>query len=169
MQNPTRPTPLPPLQLLPLLPLLLAAALVFAGPVACSSVAPESSAARDARLALARLAYPADAQRGPDLDIAAERHAETLTLLNRTARVYRDQQLWLNRQYVNHIPALQIGAGNRLHLPHFINRYAEPFPVATPLVPDKARAVVLVELYDPKNNLITPLTLFPDATQGSTR
>lgn len=149
------------------LALLLAAALLLAGPAGCT--APESIAAHDARQALARLAYPTDAQRGPDLDISAERHGETLTVLNRTARAYRDHQLWLNRQYVNQIPRLHIGAGNRLHLPHFVNRYAETFPVATPLIPDKARSVVLAELYDPETNLITPLTVWPDGSQGSSR
>jgi len=147
--------------------LLLATALLLTALPAC--VAPEFTADRDERRALASLAYPADAERGPDLDIAVERRGETLALLNRTARVYRDQQLWLNRQYVNIVPVIAIGAGNTISLPAWINRYTEPFPVGALLTPDSARAVVLAELYDPQTNLITPLTVWPDNTQGNGR
>jgi len=143
---------------------LLALALVLP---ACR--APESVAARDERRALASLAYPADAERGPDLDIAVERRGTSLALLNRTARVYRDQQLWLNRQYVNIVPVIAVGPGNTVALPKWVNRYAEPFPVGALLTPDDARAVVLAELYDPKANLLTPLTVWPDDTQDDGR
>jgi len=150
----------------PILPLLVLLTLLAQVP-AC--VAPESTAAREERLALASLVYPEDAQRGPDLDIAVERRGTTLALLNRTATVYRDRQLWLNRQYVNIVPVVAIGPGNTIDLPLWVNSYAEPFPVGRLLTPDAARAVVLAELYDPKTNLITPLTVWPDPTQDSGR
>ena len=129
-------------------------------------IAPESMAAREERFALAQLIYPLDAERGPDLDIAVERRGENLSLLNRTARVYRDQQLWVNCQYVNIVPILTVGPNNTIDLNRWVNQYAECFPVGAFLTPDEARAVVLVELYDPDTNLLTPLVVWPDNTQG---
>ncbi len=149
----------------PLAPLILLALLLTAP--GCR--APESVAARDARQALAQLVYPADAPRGPNLDIAAERQGEYLAVFNRTAQVFRDHQLWINRQYVNHVPLINVGPNNALHLPRWVNQYAEPFPVGALLTPDKARSVVLAELYDPQTQLLTPLTVWPDKTQGSPR
>ena len=132
-------------------------------------IAPESMAVREERLALAQLIYPADAQRGPDLDIAVERRGENLALLNRTARVYRDQQLWVNCQYVNIVPVIAVGPNNTIDLNRWVNQYAECFPVGAFLTPDKARAVVLAELYDPDTDLLTPLVVWPDNTQGDGR
>ena len=132
-------------------------------------IAPESMAAREERLALAQLIYPVDAERGPDLDIAVERRGENLALLNRTARVYRDQQLWVNCQYVNIVPIIAVGPNNTIDLKRWVNQYAESFPVGAFLTPDDARAVVLAELYDPDTDLLTPLVVWPDNTQGDGR
>ena len=130
---------------------------------------PESIATRDARQALAQLAYPAGAPYGPPIDIAAQRQGKTLHLYNRTPAIYRDHQLWLNRQYVNTVPVITIGTDNIIDLPQWVNRYAEPFPVGQWLTPDDAKSVVLAELYDPQNNQRHRLTLWPDDTEDDGR
>lgn len=122
------------------------AALLSAG---CHRPVP-SSAARDlAPEALARLSYPVDAPLGPDLDIVVLHERRAIRLVNRTARSYQDQLLWLNREFVGPVDRLRIGTENRLQLDRFVNRHQEPYPTATLLAPDKARALSAADLFDP--------------------
>ena len=125
---------------------------------------PLSTSQQQRRERLSQLPYPADAAYGPDLDIAAVRDGSTLTLANRTARPYREVQLWLNRQYVRELPVIRIGPDNRLDLTRFINEHEEPFPVGAFLTPDDAFPVVLAELYDPDTELKHRLLVWPDDT-----
>ncbi|MEO0514448.1 MAG: hypothetical protein AAF086_04040 [Planctomycetota bacterium] len=138
----------------------LVAAAVFLGGCA----APLTMSQEQERQRLAQLVYPAEAEYGPDLDIVVRRDGDHLTLINRTARSYRDVRIWLNQQYVREVPLIKIGPGNRLGLNRFINQHREPFPVGTLLAPDAAFPVVLAELLDLDTGLRHRLLVWPDET-----
>lgn len=135
----------------------LAALMALATLAGCAGPGPTPQQAA----ALAALPYPADAQRGPDLDILAVREGDALRLVNRTPQAYAGMQLWLNRQYVLPVERIDIGTGNVLTLTHFVNRYGESFPVGGLLTPDKDRPLLLAELYDPAAGVKYPLVVSP--------
>ena len=110
---------------------------------------------------LAEIPYPAQAQRGENLDIIVVRDGAEIRVANRTARSFRDAQLWLNKQYLHPVERLAIGDDNRFDLTAFINHYREPFPVASFLRPDRAEDLVLAELYDPRTDTRYPLMVRP--------
>lgn len=107
--------------------------------------------------ALAELRYPADAEVGPSLDVLAETWRHELHLINRTARTYRDMQLWLNREYVREVERVRIGEGNYFDLRSFVNRWQEPYPIGWLLAPERRLELVHAELYDPEANVRYPL------------
>lgn len=111
---------------------------------------------------LSALRYPGLAEYGPDLDVVVTRSGSHIRLINRTATRYEGMQLWLNQQYVQQAQAIEIGDNPQLHLATFINRHREPFPTGTFLQPDRARAVISMELYDPAANVRYRLTVQPD-------
>ncbi len=98
---------------------------------------------------LADLEYPAEAPYGENLDIIAVKDGFHLRLVNRTAKVYYDLQLWLNQQYVREVDRIEIGDRNSFHLDTFINSHGESFPLGKLLTPEKAIPVVLAECYEP--------------------
>ncbi len=104
---------------------------------------------------LSQLRYPADAQRGPDLDIVVVRRGPAIELVNLTSESHGNVQLWINREYVGLVDAVRIGrpASNRVPLARFVNRHREIFPTGTFLVPDKRVDVIVAELYDPASSL----------------
>ena len=126
--------------------------------------APVTLGQQEERQRYAQREYPADAEYGPDLDIVVRREGDRLTLINRTARAYRDQTLWLNQQFVRDLPIVEIGPGNRFDLTRWINQHRQPFPVGSLLSPDKAKPVVLAELYDPATKLRSKLLVWPEET-----
>ena len=105
--------------------------------------------ASDRVQALSQLPYPKDAPLGDDLDIIAVRKGGTLQLANRTPQAYHHVQIWLNRQYVSEVTDVAIGVDNHYSLHDFVNMHRETFPVGTLLAPDKAKPVVLAEMFDP--------------------
>ncbi|MEM1108806.1 MAG: hypothetical protein AAGH99_08965 [Planctomycetota bacterium] len=129
-----------------------------AAPVATSRLAE--------RERLAQLDYPADAERGPDLDIVVRREGTGLTLINRTARPYRDVRVWINQQYARDLAAIPIGPGGRLDLTRWVNEHEEPFPVGSFLAPEKAFPVILAELIDLDTGLRHRLLVWPDPTNS---
>jgi len=139
----------------PSLPVRLIALCLLAGAmVGCEHVpkpailfGPKADA--DLAASLRQFEYPAAAPYGDDLDIELVVSGNTVTIANRTARAYRDVQLWLNQQHVTTVGHLPIGSGHRLQLSDFINEHGEPFPVGGFLNPDRSYPVVLAELYDP--------------------
>lgn len=110
--------------------------------------------------ALSKLAYPADAELGDDLDIVVSRRGGRIALANRTPHSYENVLLWLNRQYVHSAGRIAIGPDNTLVLRTFVNRYGETFPVGGLLSPDKGFPVVLAELYDPVTHKRHRLTMW---------
>jgi hypothetical protein len=110
--------------------------------------------------ALRKLAYPADAEVGEDLDMVVSRRGGRITLINRTPQSYENVLLWLNRQYVHSAGRIAIGPDNTLALRTFVNHYGETFPVGGLLSPDKGFPVVSAELYDPLTNTRHRLTVW---------
>lgn len=140
--------------------------LVLAAGWLVGCTAPLTMSQIEDRKRLAQLDYPAEAQRGPDLDIVVRREGDRLTLINRTPRSYRDVQLWLNQQYVREITSIKIGPGNRYDLKRWVNQHRETFPVGTLLAPDAAFPVVLAELVDLDTGLRHRLLVWPDTTNS---
>ena len=97
---------------------------------------------------LAALRYPAGKPLGTDLDIVVVRDRAAIELINRSARTYRDHQIWINQEYVTHADLIRIGTDNRFALTSFINHHGQFFPVGGFLTPDMIRPVVLAELFD---------------------
>ena len=112
--------------------------------------------------ALAALRYPGKSEYGPDLDIVVIREGSNIHLTNRTARSYEGMQLWLNQQYVRQADPIAIGDNPPIPLATLVNRHREPFPTGTFFQPDRARAVISAELYDPVGNVRYRLTVQPD-------
>jgi hypothetical protein len=110
---------------------------------------------------LATLQYPADTELGPDLDLVAKRTGPRLQISNRTPRVIRNMQVWLNRQYVREVPLIAIGSENNFRLTRFINRHSEPYPTGTLLAPDESEPLLLVELFDPDAQLRYRVVTWP--------
>lgn len=129
--------------------LLLLAATSLAG---CQSNRPTSLAPATVDR-FSRLPYPADAAHGPDLDIVVTRSRDRVQLSNRTARTYRDIELWLNRQYVQPLDLVRIGNANSYPVTAFINRHREPLPTPAFLQPQAGAPIVLAEFYDPATRL----------------
>ena len=63
--------------------------------------------------------YPAHLHTARSVDIQVFRDQTNLLLVNATARSYYDFDLWINRRYVAHVPALPAGESLRLSLWHF--------------------------------------------------
>ena len=102
---------------------------------------------------LSRIPYPEDAPRGPDLDVVVVTRNASIELVNRTASNYENVRIWINEQYVSPEVDVAIGKGNRIDLRKCINSLEEPFPIGTLLAPDKARPVILAEMYQPSLGL----------------
>ena len=99
---------------------------------------------------LSKVVYPGAAEAmGDDLNMVAEQNGRSLRLRNFEPRSFADVQLWLNQQYVSQVDAISIGQDNTLDLVAFINEHGEPFPTGSFLSPDKAKRLVLIELFDP--------------------
>lgn len=141
---------------------LLIGLLALIATLAGGCQAPLTVGQKEERQRLAAFDYPAEAEYGPDLDLACERQQGTLRIANRTTRGYRDAQIWLNQQYVRVVGSIDIGPDNVYNLTRWVNHYEEPFPVGTLLAPDKAFPVVLAELYDPGTGLRHRLLVWPD-------
>jgi len=110
---------------------------------------------------LAAMEYPADQERGDDLDIIVVHKADTLLLVNRTPRAYRDVTLWLNQQYVRPLDAIDIGTENRIDLRTAVNEHGQSYPVGSFLKPDKRMQLVQAEIVDPTTNRRHRLTVQP--------
>ena len=94
---------------------------------------------------LAELPKPTGLKGGGDLEILLVRAGGELTIYNRSARVYRNCQLWLNGEYVAEIKELKQGELS-VNLRGFINEHGESFPVGHFLTPNLAYPVVLGEV-----------------------
>ena len=132
--------------------LLTLAATVAAG---CSVAEPTLPAPKVKQLA--NLTYPADAERGKDLDIVISRDGSTITLVNRTSRSHMNVRLWINQQYVAEIAHLPVGKPTKIATGHLINRYHEALPEGGALQPDKSRPIISAELHDPHQDRVWPL------------
>lgn len=105
---------------------------------------------------LAGLGYPNQSKRGNDLDILVVRTGGSVKLVNRTPQVYHNVELWLNQQYVNVIPRLEIGKDSgdtHLSLPTFIDKHGLVYPVGGLLTPDRDQPLLMAELFDPATGL----------------
>lgn len=143
---------------------LAVAILAVAGAILPGSgcVIPTTLGQQQKRQRLASLTYPAEAEYGPDLDIVVRRQGETVNLINRTPRSYRDVRVWLNQQYVRGLTNIDIGPGNDYSLNRWTNEHREGFPVGTLLAPDAAVPIVLAELVDPATGLRHRLLAWPN-------
>lgn len=97
----------------------------------------------------APVVYPAKLPVGPNLDIVVDQKRKYLLLTNRTAKVYENVEIWLNRGYVATVDRIAIGSGIQIPLEKFIDRHGRQYPVAGILTPDKGYPVVLTEVVDP--------------------
>lgn len=105
---------------------------------------------------LASLIYPSQSNRGGDLDILVVRTAGSIKLVNRTPRVYHNVELWLNQQYVNIIPKLEISqssGGKHMSLPTFINKHGQAYAVGGLLTPELNQPLLIAEIFDPATGL----------------
>ena len=110
---------------------------------------------------LARLEYPADAERGDDLDVAVVREGKTIRLRSREPRSFEGVQVWLNQGYVRDPVTLPVAGGESLTLTRFVNEHRERYPVGGLLSPDKSQELVLAELYDPATGKRHAMTVVP--------
>lgn len=129
--------------------LLLSVAVLLSGCGLFGPAQPDPSTVEE----LSKLAYPAQAKLGADLDILAVVQGSWLQLVNRTPRHYGALQLWLNQQWVGQVPAVRIGTDNEYDLSRFVNEFGEPYPSGDLLHPERALPLVLAELYDPATTL----------------
>jgi hypothetical protein len=106
--------------------------------------------ALEQRQNLAKMTYPADAELGEDLNIVVVRKGDAVALTNLTAKSYPNTWLWLNKEFVGNVDALNVGTDNRYELHRFINSHGERYPRGALLAPDKGFPIVLAEMYDPE-------------------
>lgn len=92
-------------------------------------------------------AYPDKALLGEPLDIHIIRGAKTIRIDNRTPRVYRNVQIWLNHEYGASLGDLNIGQSEAYNLQSFINHHGESYPIGTFLRPELDRKLVMVDLF----------------------
>lgn len=137
---------------LPLMPTLVLLTLALG---ACSSMGIGGQPSASAIEHLSSLVYPSQSDRGQDLDILVVRKHDSISLINRTPRVYHNVEVWLNQQYVNVVPRLEIGkdASTRLALPSFIDSHGDVYPVGGLLTPEKNQPLLMAELFDPATGL----------------
>lgn len=137
------------------LPLVLVCLLASLTLGACSSMGIGGQPSAAAIDHLSSLVYPAESDRGQDLDVLVVRNNDNISMVNRTPRVYHNVEIWLNQQYVNIVPRLQIGkdSSTSLSLSTFINRHGEVYPVGGILTPDKNQPLIMAELFDPATGL----------------
>lgn len=123
------------------------AAAVEVAPVTQTEAAPAEPAPAPAPMPVV---YPAKLPVGPNLDIVVDQKRKYLLLTNRTASVYENVEIWLNRGYVATVDRIAIGSGIQIPLEKFIDRHGRQYPVAGILTPDKGYPVVLTEVVDPR-------------------
>ena len=105
---------------------------------------------------LAKLVYPSQSDRGNDLDILVVRTAGSIKLVNRTPRVYHNVEIWLNQQFVNLVPRLQISQSSgdtHMSLTSFVNKHGQTYPIGGLLTPDLNQPLLIAELFDPATGL----------------
>lgn len=126
------------------LTLLLAVASLALG--GCSITADERLAAE-----LSKINYPRSAPLGDDLDIVVERFGTEVTFTNRTARSFRNVQVWLNQQYVNTPATVLAGSDNSngISVGDFVDWHGRSYPYGGFLRPDWNYPIVLAEIFDP--------------------
>lgn len=126
------------------LTLILAVAVLVLG--GCAITADERLAAE-----LSKINYPRSAPLGDDLDIVVERVGADVTFVNRTARSFRDVQLWINQQYVNSPATIVAGSdnSNAISIGDFVDWHGRSYPYGGFLRPDRNYPIVLAEIFDP--------------------
>ncbi len=142
--------------------MLLVLALVLVGCRGAGDLLAETQA-RD----VATLAYPEEAQVGPDLPVHVVRDGRQIEVINLSSRSYRRVELWLNQAYARPVDRLEIGK-NWLSLRRFVNDFGETYPTGTLLSPDKNEPVVLAELYDPSTRVKHRLVVRPSGDERET-
>ncbi|MFM9958412.1 MAG: hypothetical protein ACKVZJ_10060 [Phycisphaerales bacterium] len=91
-------------------------------------------------------AYPVAKTQSGSVDAQVMRDEDRLTIINTSARPFRETTLWLNAQYGRVVPALDVGRTITLDLSSFKNEFGESFRAGGFFATERPDAIVLAQV-----------------------
>lgn len=101
--------------------------------------------------------YPAEKPQREVLNIQLIRDMDQLTLTNTTARPFGPTVIWLNQEFWQEIPGLEVGQSLRLDLGEFRNQYGKKFRAGGFFATERPKNVVLAQLETPDSDSLLGL------------